>query len=309
MQSLQHDQAGYPKQIGRALRGMRESMELSIKHVSLTLGISTFYIIGIEESRLDLLPDYAETISLYQRYTEFLGLDVELVTKLIYSWYDSLHYGQAPARTPRPPLTKSKTSKPNRRKLNLSKRTLTKRKPSNRQISLLISKETPISLAKKYCSHALPCRQNYIPKPTAVSNKNKIFLCATLLIILSTALILSYSAPTNRYATAEELTSHLDKQPPAPTRIQNVNDIAESEQLNLVRIHLERFGQQSLAHVPRPSSFSHIRKAADPITKETTPSPSRAKFQPKPFIDNRTPEQVERDRVRYLEKQSLQTSN
>lgn len=78
----------YPK-IGDTFSIKRLELGTSMDDVCTRLGVSRFYIIGLESNRLDLLPTVAETRSLITSYSKLLGLDNRSTLTAFNTWLDN----------------------------------------------------------------------------------------------------------------------------------------------------------------------------------------------------------------------------
>lgn len=96
---------GYPN-IGDTFRTKRLELGTSMDDVSAHLGVSRFYVIGLESNRLDLLPTVAETRALISRYSKLLDLDSQSILTRFNAWLDSCPVSEpTPADVTLPPTT------------------------------------------------------------------------------------------------------------------------------------------------------------------------------------------------------------
>ncbi len=95
----------YPN-IGDTFSTKRLELGTSMDDVSTRLGVSRFYVIGLESNRLDLLPTVAETRALISRYSKLLGLDSQSILTQFNTWLDGCPVSElTPADDMQPPTT------------------------------------------------------------------------------------------------------------------------------------------------------------------------------------------------------------
>ncbi len=78
-------QGSYPD-IGHIFRTTRDELGLGIDNVCTHLGISRFYLIGLESNRIDLLPSVTETRTLINSYAGYLATDSTPILALFDQW-------------------------------------------------------------------------------------------------------------------------------------------------------------------------------------------------------------------------------
>ncbi|MDP1540543.1 MAG: helix-turn-helix domain-containing protein [Moraxellaceae bacterium] len=75
----------YPN-IGAIFSKQRHQLGVSLDDACRRLGVSRFYVIGLESNRLDLLPTVEETRNLITRYNQLLALDSQSVLAMFNTW-------------------------------------------------------------------------------------------------------------------------------------------------------------------------------------------------------------------------------
>jgi len=100
----------YPN-IGATFSAKRLELGMTMDHVSEHLGVSRFYIIGLESNRLDLLPTVAETRDLITYYCQQLKLDSQPILKQFDSWRVSCPIFQATQVNVTPSIAKNSARK------------------------------------------------------------------------------------------------------------------------------------------------------------------------------------------------------
>lgn len=100
----------YPN-IGATFSAKRLELGMSMDNISERLGVSRFYVIGLESNRIDLLPTVAETRDLITYYSQQLKLDSQPILKQFDTWHVSCPISKTTQVNVKPSIAKNKALK------------------------------------------------------------------------------------------------------------------------------------------------------------------------------------------------------